>query len=435
MGRRITSSILSILALMGLAAERASAQCGGLCLYEVGTYDMATSAAGAGARAQSPGTALFNPAGMTRLDDTHVHIGMANAIGSLEFKVSDRTEPNPPPPPVLGPFAGFNGGDNIGTYLPLAGTFATHEVTDRLRVGFAFAGMWGGAADYDNDWAGRTFVTDSNLTAFALQPAVAFRVTDWLSVGGAVGATYATFDLEFRTSLDANAPTAQINDADDWGVFGSLGLLFEPSESTRIGVYWRSETALTLEGRVDLPTTLPVGDIDFEGEMNFPQGVNVSVYHDINDQWAILGDAGWTDWSQFGYMPATLNSQVTIPIDRNWQDTWRVAAGVHYRPREWVRVGAGFSYDSSPVKASRRLPDIPVGEGYRFSTGLGFRVASNIHLGLTYTFLWFGGMEIDQLALPPIETVILDGKYDPGHMHFVGIHVTFSFHVGASPSS
>ena len=112
-----------------------------------------------------------------------------------------------------------------------------------------------------------------------------------------------------------------------------------------------------------------------------------------------------------------------------------MGVGAHYKLLDRLKLAAGFSYDSSPVKAKNRLPDIPAGENYRFSGGLSFAAAKNIDLGLTYTFLWLGNMEIDELALPPSQTVLLDGKYDPGHVHFVGIHVRFSFGFSGAPSS
>ena len=35
-------------------------------------------------------------------------------------------------------------------------------------------------------------------------------------------------------------------------------------------------------------------------DMTIPQAVMLSGYHQINDQWAILGNVGWQDWSAFG---------------------------------------------------------------------------------------------------------------------------------------
>jgi long-chain fatty acid transport protein len=146
----------------------------------------------------------------------------------------------------------------------------------------------------------------------------------------------------------------------------------------------------------------------------------------------LLADSGWSDWSEFGYLRLTVGP-VTIPIDREWQDTWRVGVGVHYKLRESATLMAGFSYDSDPLEDSRRLPDIPVSEGYRFSAGARIPVASNIDLGVTYTFLWMGSdMEIDEVALPPDGGVVLDGRYDPAWIQFVGLHLAIRFGGDAS---
>ena len=415
---------LLIAVALSVRAAPAEAQCGGLCLYEVGTQDMGVSGAGAGARAQDPGTVLFNPAGMSRLEDTQLHVGMVNLIStsSFEFQVSDKTEPNPPG--SLPPFAGTSGGGDLGSYVPFAGAFATHKINDRFHIGFALAGLYAGAADYAKDWAGRGLVTDVSLVAFALQPAVSFRVTDWLSIGGSVSAIHAEFNQDFTTSLDPIAPTVQIKDATDWAVQGSVGLLFEPTQATRIGVYYRSKAELELKGEFINPSPM---NLNFDVDMTFPQGVNLSIFHQLNDRIALLADTGWSDWSVFGYQPATVGP-ASIPIARDWKDTWRAAIGLQFMATENLLLTTGFSYDSSPVESSKRLPDIPASEAYRFSAGAKLPVAVNIDLGLTYTFMWMGNdVKIDEVALPPTGTTVLDGRYDPAWIHFVGIQIDLRF--------
>ena len=157
MQKRILARALLALACVAFSANNASAQCGGLCLYEVGSFDMGASGAGAGARAQDPATVLFNPGGMTKLEGTQIHLGVVNLIstGNFEFDVGDGTSP---------PAAGTDGGGDLGEYLPLAGAFASHQLSDKLYVGFSFNGLWGGAVDYGVAWAGRTFVTKSSIS-------------------------------------------------------------------------------------------------------------------------------------------------------------------------------------------------------------------------------------------------------------------------------
>jgi hypothetical protein len=50
----------------------------------------------------------------------------------------------------------------------------------------------------------------------------------------------------------------------------------------------------------------------------------------------------------------------------------------------------------------------------------------NARFGLSYT-CFSTDLEIDQVALPPSNSVILDGEYDQSHIHFVGMTVAVPF--------
>ena len=415
---RFAYTLLVICALLALYAAPARAQCGGLCLYEIGTPDSGRSAAGASARAEDATTALWNPAGMTRLEGVHMHLGTVLGITDIAFDVG----------PGTSAFLGDNDGGDLNTFLPLAGAFVALNPIEKLRMGIAFTGDYGGAVDYDNNWVGRSFVTEANLMGmnFALQ--FAYPVTDWLSVGAGINFMYALFDMKLRTSNDNGAPTLEISNADDWAPSANVGLLFTPREDTRIGINYRSQTSLNLSGDFEVPAGADP-NLDFGVEMNFPQGFNVGVFHQLTEKIDLFADAGWSQWSKFGYMPATIEN-ITIPIDRDWDDTWRLAAGARFRPLPKWMLNTGFSWDSSPVSGSKRLPDIPAGGQFRFSLGSEHPVAKNITLGIGYTFVYSPDMEVDNVALPtPVGDPprILDGDYDPTFLHFVTLNVSFRF--------
>jgi long-chain fatty acid transport protein len=412
---RFAYTLLAICALLALYAAPARAQCGGLCLYEMGTPDNGRSAAGASARAEDATTVLWNPAGMTRLEGVHMHLGTVLGITDMAFDVGPGTTST-----------GNNGGD-LNTFLPLAGAFVALNPIEKLRMGIAFTASYGGAVDYDNDWVGRSFVTEAKLMGmnFALQ--FAYPVTDWLSVGAGINFMYALFDMKLRTSNDNGAPTLEISNADDWAPSANVGLLFTPREDTRIGINYRSQTSLNLSGDFDLPVGVPgLDDLDIGVEMNFPQGFNVGVFHQLTEKIDLFADAGWSQWSKFGYMPMTIRD-ASIPVDRDWDDTWRLAAGARFRPLPKWMLNTGFSWDSSPVSKSKRLPDIPAGGQFRFSLGSEHPVAKNITLGIAYTFVYSPSMEVDNVPLPPSGSTILDGDYDPTFLHFVTLNVSFRF--------
>jgi len=77
----------------------------GLWVYEGGTPDLGTAAAGRAALANDASTAGSNPAGMTRLDRTQMLVAFQGMIFESEFNVDSAT------------FSGGDGGD-AGDFIP-----------------------------------------------------------------------------------------------------------------------------------------------------------------------------------------------------------------------------------------------------------------------------------------------------------------------------
>jgi long-chain fatty acid transport protein len=244
-----------------------------------------------------------------------------------------------------------------------------------------------------------------------------------LSLGAGPTVLYTVFDQRLKATDAALAPTIKISNAEDWSAGGAFSALIKPIEKVRIGLYYRTEVVTKTRGNIEGPLGLSPS---FDGKFSFPQGVNVSGFYQVCEKWALLADAGWSDWSKFGEIPLTVGPH-TATTDLDWQDTWRTAIGVQYQANEKWTLQGGFGYDSSPVDADKRQPVLPVGEQFRWSAGLLFRPQSYVEIGVSYTFEWFGDMDIDNVALPPSDTVVLDGRYDPAYANFVAISLRVKF--------
>jgi long-chain fatty acid transport protein len=408
------SAVCFALAISGLAAATASAQCGGICLYENGSPDLGRAAAGAGARAQDASTALWNPAGMTELDGSEVQLGVIASFGYLNPELDAGT---------VAPDLPARGGGNASGFTPLLGGFLSLKLPYDLRFGMGSTVLYGGVVDYDSNWTGRGYVVDASLLSYLIQPSLAYPVTDWLSLGAGPAIIYTTFSERVKAVSLPGEPTVKIDDADDWSVGGAFSALVTPVDGTRIGIYYRTEIDANTQGTFEGPLGAnPTVDTDF----TMPQGVNASVYQQLGDAWAVLADAGWTDWSEFSNIPIQLGA-IAATQRRGWRDTWRAAIGFQYTPFEKWTLQSGFGYDSSPVKSSRLLPDVPTSQQYRFSAGIQFRPRDYVEMGVSYQFLWFEGIEFDSVALPPSGNVGLDGDYDPNWVHFAGVSVRVKF--------
>ncbi|MHC5066349.1 MAG: OmpP1/FadL family transporter [Planctomycetota bacterium] len=401
--------------VLGLAAY-AMPQGGAIALYEVGTPDMGMSAAGATARAEDAGTVFWNPAGMTRIEGHELSAGFALLIAQQKLDLDfDNTVPPTP--------GETDEGGNFGGVAPVGGTYFLYSASEDLKFGLALNGLWGGNVDYNADWIDRLYSTEGSLGGLNIQPTIGIRVNDWFSIGAGLNIVYAKLELELRGGTGLGAPTIKVRDADDWGYGGSFGLMFEPRESTRIGVVYRTGVDLHLDG--DVKTPLPT-TVNFESDFSFAQGVNVGLYQDLNDEWALLADAGWSDWSEFSDWGITAGP-TAVDLDRNWKDTWRGALGLQWRPVEDWTFRTGVSYDSNPIRAKKRLPDIPVGEAWRFSLGTEHAFSESTIIGATYTFLYGGNASYDSAPQPPDGSVVVDGRHEKNYVHFIGLTARFKF--------
>jgi long-chain fatty acid transport protein len=91
----------------------------------------------------------------------------------------------------------------------------------------------------------------------------------------------------------------------------------------------------------------------------------LSVVHDVNQQWSVMGDLGWQDWSQFGAPQITVSGQTLNNVSR-MKDTWHGALGVQYRPTEQWRLNAGVAFDSSPYQSQSDVAiTLPTGDEWR----------------------------------------------------------------------
>lgn len=147
-------------------------------------------------------------------------------------------------------------------------------------------------------------------------PSVAYK-QHWLSVGVGLTINYGSLNtLELKAPNPAE--TKVKIDGDDWA-FGFIGgVLVDFSDQSRLGVTYRSKTKYEFDG--DLKTSggaLGGVNVDSTATIEFPQMVAAHFYHELNDQFAILAQADWEDWSSFEDVPLSTSTGGGGAIPRN----------------------------------------------------------------------------------------------------------------------
>jgi len=405
--------VMSFLGLLLVAGGYSSAGAGGLYLNEFATPSMGVAGAGQEAVANDASTnfALHNPAGMTRLEGHSIALGAGLLRGDTKFDTDPDT-----------PFNGGNGGDQAG-WAPLIGSHGVYSVSDDLKFGISMFSLSGAALDPDDNWAGRYSLREIELLTLTANPSVAYRVNDWLSLGA--GATVMYADIDFKLAAPAiNAPLGGQGevevDGDDFAFGYNFGALIELSPRTRVGVIYVSKVEPEFSG--DLEIRPGGGDpisVDSDLEFTYPQLVRVGAYHELNDQWALLGSVGWEDWSELDELLVSVQSG-SLGIPTEWEDTYHFSGGVHYRPTQDWLLQAGITYDTSPVSSSDRSAYLPMDRQFRYAVGAQYQWNESMSIGGAFEYVDLGDARINDPAF-------LTGKYEDNRLFMLALNLGYKF--------
>ena len=172
-------SVVAIPILLPSAAHGA-----GFSLIEQSVSAMGNAYAGAAASAEDATTVYFNPAGMVYLPQSQLVVGAHAIRPSGHFNNEGSVS-------ALGRPGTGEGGD-LGSWAVVPNLYYSHVVTPDIRIGIAVNAPFGLKTEYDKDWIGRFQAMKSELKTYNINPAVAFRVNDRLSLGLGVSVMYAS---------------------------------------------------------------------------------------------------------------------------------------------------------------------------------------------------------------------------------------------------
>jgi long-chain fatty acid transport protein len=399
--------VAGLLATAACAAQPAVA--GGLLLYEFGTGEAGLAAAGYSARAQDASTAFTNVAGMTRLEGTQVLAGGQVMWLNTRFSIGDGTTA------ALG---SGDGGRAFGSngFVPGGGVFVTHSVSRDVKLGFAMAGNFGSVLDYDDDWVGRYRVQEGTVLGISFVPSIAYRVNERLSLGAGVNAMYGVLKQQVAiNNALPGVPDGQLKvDDTTWGWGVNLGILYEYTPATRVGVTWNSRVKLDFEAPPEFSGLGPgfsallaargLLDARLELGVRVPQQAMVSIFSQLDERWALLGNVGWQQWSKFGEVEVGIENTldpIGFTTEIAFKDTWHLALGAQYRVSEHWKLNFGVAYDSGFQSGDDVSPLLPANSAWRFGIGGERQLSRTAKWGIAGAVLYGGTLDVDKRSILP----------------------------------
>lgn len=380
-------------------------------LKEVSALDLGNAFAGAGSAADSAATVFTNPAGMTQLPGLQVAAGLSLILPSFRFRGTARDG------------AGrltSGGSDRDGGHSAIVPyNHVSYRVTPDLAVGLSLTSPFGLATYYGPGFAGRYQADKTDLKTLNINPAVAYQVTPWLSVGGGVSAMYAR--AQFASSINASAiasdaarrPVA-LRDGffrlrgDDWSVGYNFGVLVQPGPATRIGLAYRSRVQQDFSGTVtyDVPPQLlanAAGRQRFRSgagnaKLVLPDTASLGITQGLGEDWTVSAEVAWTNWSQFKSLTATRNDGAVLTSQpQRYDNSYFVALGASYRLTDSLTLRGGVAYDHSPVSNAYRTARVPDASRTWLAIGASYTVLPGVTVDAGYAHLFVQDSRIDEV--------------------------------------
>ena len=348
-GRKLMT--LAVAAALGGMASNAVA--GGFAIGTQSGSGTGNAFAGGAAAADDASVVWYNPAAMTVLP-TGNNISGALHVLKPSFKFTNTGSTGV----FLGAGTGDGGDGGDWAYVP--NVFYTTSFGPQWRFGVALNVPFGLKTEYDPGWRGRFAAILSEIKTVNINPSVAYKVSDTVSIGG--GLSVQRIEAELSSLSATGAGTTTLN-ADDTGYGFNLGAVFQPVPSTRIGISYRSQIEYELTGDITF-SAAPPGNGGVKADLKVPDSASFSVFHSLNPYWELMGDLTWTGWSSLQQLRVIRTTGAgagttlfTLPF--NWDDTWRYSVGANYKMSSQTKLRFGAALDKTPTNDVDRTPRLP----------------------------------------------------------------------------
>lgn len=252
-------------------------------------------------------------------------------------------------------------------------------------------------------------------------PTLGYKLSDKLSVGVGAQFEYAKGVFKFATGSPAGPST--FYEGDSMAVGATAGLMFTPSDSTRIGLGWRSQVTHELDGHFATGSTTIGGGLFAAGvkskvDLRLPDIVNLSLVQAVAPNIRVMATVEWTNWARFGGLEVVSDSTgnvitkagpgnptgAVVPgssiakISGAWEDGWFFSGGFEYDVNKQLTVRAGGAYEISPItKATERITSIPDADRIWASLGFSYNLNHATTIDFGYSHVFVDEAKIDRL--------------------------------------
>lgn len=272
--------------------------------------------------------------------------------------------------------------------------YAATKITDNLVGGIGVTTPFGNSLVWGDDWDGRYLIQDISLAAIFIQPTLAYKFNDRLSLGA--GFVYAIGNVELHKALPLDGDVAaQAELSGKTTSFGiNAGLFFTPSNSWSLGLSYRSTINMEME-KGDATFTVPNSlkgqfpTTTFHAELPMPGGIQLGAGWQVNERLLLAADLQYVLWSSYKKLNFDFAAE-TVPDsnnERNFENTLIYRIGAEYSILPQLLGRLGFAYDPTPIPKNYLTPETPGANKLNYTLGLSYLFTEKVSLDFSLMFI------------------------------------------------
>ncbi len=333
---------------------------------------------------------------------------------------------------------GTAGSGDIGDLTLVPASYANYQINESWFIGVALNSQFGFTTKPDNTvYAGSPLGITSEVFSVNLNPNLAYKLTDELTVG--VGVMVQYIDVRLRSGPNPAVPALLIpalpgreTEGDDWGVGATAGVTWKPMPGTSIGIGYRSPIDVELDGTCTGAGLTTIGTpggtcgagTNVTADFTLPEVVTASFSQQIGERFRVLGTVEWTNWSRLGTPQVEDGNGTSVDeIALEYEDGWFFSGGIEYAYTTDVVLRTGLAYEISPIDDDTRNVILPDDDRIWLSAGASMKLTESTKVDIGYSHLF---IEESPICQPNPSCALFDGESD-GDIDIVTIGVTHNW--------
>jgi long-chain fatty acid transport protein len=408
------NKLIKLTALSVFAASAIYA--GGYKIPETSTNAVALSAANI-AHSHGADAAYYNPANMVFMADKNsleadlMYIG----LDPINYKGTVGTSPT------------VNISAESESFLVPSLNYVSPKLGD-ARVGLSIVVPGGLSKRWKNSPA-KDVAEEFTLEVIEVNPTVAYPLSDTLSVAVGLRALYSTGVV--KSTSAASASRDMTGESIDYGY--NLAVAYKPTANLDIGVTYRSNVDLTVEGNAKLYIGDTSGAKVYDGGVSvtvpMPAALDVALAYTFESKTTVEFVYERNFWSAYDQLDFNYVSPISLilspmdtPIPKNWNDTNAFRLGVTQELDE-MAIMFGIVYDETPVPDSSLSFELPDSDSVSISMGGRYAISDSLNIGLSALY----SIRKTRTANASSNNAGLNGEFSNSNVLIVSAGVGYSF--------